>query len=192
MSRRSLLAALLLLTSVIALVPPRVAAQDDNAARRGRKYKPPPDTSHIEVMVFKNSNGKPITNAAVIFHSVLNGKEDGDLEVKTDPDGKASIDVIPTGSTLRLQVFANGYATFADQYEITGAEKHITVHLLRPQAQVSAYVDNTGKESTRQPGVQEPQKPAARADTSKPPATPPQPAPVPPSERNTDTPVTPQ
>ena len=182
----------LVLVSALSLAPLRAVAQDDDAhARRGRKYKPPPETSHIEVMVFKKSNGKPITNAAVIFHSMQNGKDEGNLEVKTDPDGKAAIDVIPTGSTLRLQVFASGYATFADEYEIAGPEKHITVSLLRPQEQVSAYQDNSGKGSTRKPGVQEPVRPAAKTDTSKPPATPPQPAPLPPSERNTTAPVTP-
>ena len=182
----------LVLVSSLALVPRHASAQDDDSrARRGRKYKPPPETSHIEVIVSKKSNGKPITNAAVIFHSIQNGKDEGNLEVKTDPDGKAAIDVIPTGSTLRLQVFASGYATFAEEYEIPGPEKHITVSLLRPQEQVSAYQDNTGKASTRKPGVQEPTKPSAKTDTSKPPATPPQPAPLPPSERNTTAPVTP-
>jgi hypothetical protein len=190
MFRRSLLVLLLVLCSLW-LAPVRAAAQDNNPVRRGRKYKPPPETSHIEVLVLKTSNGKPITNAAVIFHSIMNGKDEGNLEVKSDPDGKATIDVIPTGSTLRLQVFADGFATFAEEYQIAGPEKHIAVHLLRPQEQISAYQDNSGKSSTRKPGVQDPTKPSAKSDTSKPPATPPHPAPLPPSERNTDAPVAP-
>ena len=137
MLRRSL-ASVSLLLCLMSLATAMPAAQDDNPARRGRKYKPPPETSHIEVMVFKDTNGKPITNAAVIFHSIMNGKDEGNLEVKTDPDGKATIDVIPTGSTLRLQVFASGYSTFAEEYHIADPEKHITVRMLRPQAQISA------------------------------------------------------
>ena len=31
--------------------------------------------------------------------------------IKTDPDGKAIIDVIPTGSLVRVQIIANGFAT---------------------------------------------------------------------------------
>jgi hypothetical protein len=60
----------------------------DTPSSRGRKYRPPPDVSHIEVMVIKGSNKKPIANAAVIFHPVKDGREEGNLEVKTDPDGQ--------------------------------------------------------------------------------------------------------
>ncbi len=157
-------------------------------AQRGRKYKPPPDTSHIEVMVTKKSNGKPVSNAAVIFRSTLDGREEGNLEVKTDPEGKATIDIIPTGSTVRVQVIADGFATFAEEYLVKEPSRTIPVEMLRPREQISAYQDNTGKVSERKAGVQEP----AKADTSKQPATPPKPAPVPPSESNTPSPVKPE
>ena len=157
-------------------------------AQRGRKYKPPPDTSHIEVVVTKKSNGKPISNAAVVFRSTLDGREEGNLEVKTDPDGKAMIDIIPTGSTVRVQVIADGFATFAEEYVVKEPSRSIPVAMLRPREQISAYEDNTGKASERKAGVQEPVKP----DTSKQPATPPKPAPVPPSEQNTPSPVKPE
>ena len=156
--------------------------------QRGRKYKPPPDTSHIEVLVTKRSNGKPITNAAVVFRSTLDGRDEGNLEVKTDPEGKAAIDVIPTGSTVRVQVIADGFATYAEEYLVTEASRVIPVAMLRPREQISAYQDNTGKVSQRKMGVQEPAKP----DMNKQPATPPKPAPVPPSESNTPSPVKPE
>ena len=140
-------------------------AQD--APRRGRKYKAPPDTSHIEVLVTRDSNGKPISNAAVIFRATRDGKDDGNLEVKTDPDGKATIDVIQTGSKVQVQVFASGYATFADSYQVDEASRAIHVALERPREQVSAYVDNSGKASSRKAGVQEPEraKPSPSATT---------------------------
>ena len=156
--------------------------------QRGRKYKPPPETSHIEVVVTKKSNGKPISNAAVIFHSTRDGLEEGNLEVKTDPEGKASIDIIPTGSTVRVQVIADGYATYAEEYLVAEASRSIPVVMLRPREQISAYEDNTGKVSQRKSGVQEPAKP----DSNRQPATPPRPAPVPPSESNTPSPVKPE
>ena len=142
----------------------------DAAPHRGRKYKAPPATSHIEVLVTKTSNGKPITNAAVIFRATRNGKDDGNLEVKTDPDGKATIDVIQTGSKVQVQVFANGYATFADSYQVDEASRDIHVTLERPREQVSAYVDNAGKASSRKAGVQEPEpaRPAPSATTLQP------------------------
>ena len=141
--------------------------QDDDAtARRGRKYKAPPVTSHIEVQVVKKFNGKPISNAAVVFNSFLNGKEEGNLEVKTDPEGKAIIDVIPTGSTVRVQVIATGFATYAQEYVVSEPSRQISVALLRPQEQISSYENNEGKAAERKPGVQEPIRP-----TTPPPAT---------------------
>lgn len=163
----------LLLLCLLALSTTLLSAQD-SPQHRGRKYKPPPDVSHIVVQVLKNTNGKPIMNAAVVFNPEKDGRDEGNLEVKTDPDGKAIIDVIPTGSKVRVQIIANGFATFAEDYQIDEASREITVRMLSPQEQISAYENNKGKESTRKPGVQEPAKPApppAKPDAST--ATPP-------------------
>jgi hypothetical protein len=179
------LAVILSLCSLLPLAPSASHAQSDTHTPRGRKYKAPPDTSHIEVLVVKKSNGKPVVNAAVVFHPIdKEGKDQGNMEIKTDPEGKASIDVIPTGSNLRVQVIANGFATYAGDFVISEPSRQISVTLLRPQEQVSAYENNTGKASTRTPGVQETIKP----DTQKQPATPPRPTPPPPS--NTTAPST--
>ena len=56
------------------------------------------------VTVIKATNGKPVENAAVIFHPMKNGKDEGNLELKTNEEGKAIIEVIPIGDTVRLQV----------------------------------------------------------------------------------------
>lgn len=172
----------LCLCSLLAFAPLHLSAQDDAHTRRGRKYKAPADTSHIEVLVVKKSNGKPVVNAAVIFHPIdQQGKDQGNMEVKTDPEGKAALDIIPTGSNVRVQVIANGYATFAQEYLVTEPTRQISVALLRPQEQVSAYEDNSGKASGRKFGIQEPVKP----DTQKQPATPPRPSPPPPPSNTT-------
>ncbi len=156
-----------------------VKAQDQDAPiKRGRKYKAPPATSHIEVTVLKKFNGKPIMNAAVVFNSSMDGKDEGNLEVKTDPDGKATIDVIPTGSTVRVQVIAPGFATFAEEYQVNDPTKEISIAMVRPKEQISSYVNNDGKDASRKPGVQEPIRPttpAAKPASSTPPATPQQP-----------------
>ena len=146
--RRPLLLSALLCSS-LAPLSLHADAQDH---QRGRKYKPPPDTSHIEVEVLRASNGKPISNAAVIFNPEKDGKDEGNLEVKTGPDGKTSIDVIPTGSKVRVQVIADGFATFADDYMIEADKKEISIKMVRPRAQISTYQDNTGKASERKPG----------------------------------------
>jgi hypothetical protein len=159
------------------------APAQDTTPKRGRKYKAPPATSHIEVMVVKGFNGKPISNAAVIFSSTLDGKDQGNLEVKTDPDGKATIDVIPTGSSVRVQVIATGFATYADDYLVSEPSRVISIAMLRPKEQVSSYIDNNGKSSTLKPGVQEPVRPTnpvtAPAKPSTPPPQPPDTTPKP-------------
>jgi hypothetical protein len=153
------------------------------AGQHSRKYKAPPETSRIEIVVTKKSNGKPIANAAVVFNPTKDGKDEGNLEVKTDPEGKAVIDVIPTGSLVRVQIIADGFATFAEDYLVTESSRQIDVVMLRPQEQISAYEDNQGKSSARKAGVQEPTKPTPAAKPgATPPATPPpanaQPAPA--------------
>ena len=147
------------LFSILLASPATLRGQDEPPVKHGRKYKAPPDTSHIEVLVTKHSNGKPIVNAAVVFNPSKDGKDEGNLEVKTDPEGKAVIDVIPTGSTVRIQIIADGFATFADDYVIAEPSRQIAVSMVRPQEQISTYENNKGKASSRPVGVQEPAKP---------------------------------
>jgi hypothetical protein len=170
-SQLALLLCIALVSSLPALVSSLPALAQDAPEKHGRKYKAPPATSHIEVTVLKKYNGKPISNAAVIFDATMDGKDQGNLEVKTDPEGKAIIDVIPTGSTVRVQVIATGYATYAEEYQVTEPSRAITVSMIHPQEQLSSYQDNQGKSATRKPGVQEPvrpTKPAAKPTTPAP------------------------
>jgi hypothetical protein len=118
------------------LAPCLLSAQQEN---RGRKYTPPPATAKITVTVVKATNGKPIENAAVVFHPMKSGKDEGNLELKTNEDGKATIEVIPIGYTVRLQIIADGYQTFGDDYQITTDTKDIQVKLKRPSRQYSIY-----------------------------------------------------
>lgn len=158
MSRRFLLLRLMPVCLTVVLAASGLLAQD-SPVRRGRKYKPPPETSKITVQVSKKFNGKPLMNAAVIFNPFKDGKDIGNLELKTDPDGKATIEIIPTGSLVRVQVIANGFATFAQEYQVDESTRDITIEMVRPREQVSAYKDNTGDSSSRKWGVQEPVRP---------------------------------
>lgn len=135
------------------------SAQD----RRGRKYKAPPPTMKIDLSVVRDSSGKPIPNAAVIFHPVNEkGKEEGALELKTDLDGKAVLDVIPIGSTVRLQIIANGFQTFGHDYVADANAKSIVIRMKRPGEQYSIYKGN----GTGDQGAQ------AQETTTKPESTP--------------------
>ncbi len=113
-------------------------AQDDSSSH-GRKYKAPPPSAHIEVTVLKDFNSKPIDQAHVIFHPIEGDKDKGALEVKTNEDGKAIIDVIPVGDTVTLQVIANGYQTYGQNYKIDKSEMSMEIRLKRPVPQYSTY-----------------------------------------------------
>lgn len=126
-----------LVVAAALLIPSLMCAQEH---RRGRKYKPPPAVSNITVTVTKAFDGKPVENAAVVFHPINDkGKDEGGMELKTDENGKASLNVIPIGDTLLLQVIAPGYQTFGNEYPIKAASKEITVKLRYPAAQYSIY-----------------------------------------------------
>lgn len=146
------------------LIPLSLWAQEKN---RGRKYVPPPPTSKITVTVTKATNGKPVENAAVIFHPIRNGKDEGGLELKTDENGKASLDVIPVGDTLRLQVIATGYQTFGNDYALLGNSKEISVKLRHPARQYSIYQKHTDE----QVGGPTPEEQRAKPKSNEPPGT---------------------
>jgi hypothetical protein len=158
-SRRAIWPQLALVLCIALVSAWSAFGQDDAPVRRGRKYKAPPPTSHIEVQVLKKFNNKPISNAAVVFNTYMDGRPEGSMEVKTDPEGKAVIDVIPTGSTVRVQVIATGFATYAQEYVVSEPTREISIAMIRPQEQISAYENNEGKAAVRKPGVQEPIRP---------------------------------
>jgi hypothetical protein len=135
-------ASLFLIVTTTLLLP----AQQD---RRGRKYKAPPETMKIDISVVRATNGKAIPNAAVIFHPInAKGKDQGAMELKTDLEGKTTLDVIPIGSTVRLQVIANGFQTFGNDYVANADAKSITIKMDRPKSQYSIYKGNaTGDQS---------------------------------------------
>jgi hypothetical protein len=114
------------------------------ADQKQRKYTPPPATATIKVTVLRSTNGKPIPNAAVVFHPMEGDRDKGALELKSDEDGKVTIDVIPIGDTVRLQVIADGWKTYGEDYKIDSNSKEIVVKMKRPGEQYSLYGDGKG------------------------------------------------
>src|SRR6266852_2623215 len=97
----------------------------------------------LNFLVLKDHNGKPVRNASVIMHPVKgNGKQaNTGLELKTDAEGKTSFDGVPYGK-LRVQVIAQGYQTFGDDYSVDKAQMEIVVKMKRPGEQYSIYKDH--------------------------------------------------
>ena len=140
---------------------PFAFAQQD---RRGRKYKAPPATMKVDILVVRATNGKPIPNAAVIFHPVNEkgkiegrdgvedrpGREDGAGCDSDRVDGAAAGDCerLPD---LRQRLFANADA------------KQITIRMKKPGQQYSIYKGNaTGDQSGQA------QETTEKPETSKP------------------------
>ncbi len=92
--------------------------------------------------MLRDVNGKPIENAAVIFHPMEGERDKGNMELKTNEDGKAIIDVIPIGDTVRLQIIANGFQTYGEDYKIDKAAMTMEIRMKRPGEQYSIYKEN--------------------------------------------------
>ena len=133
------------------LLPLALAQQEHH----GRGYKPPPATATVVVTVQKAANEKPMPNASVIFRAMRNDETTANLEMKTDPDGHASLDLLEVGSHVTVQVIAGGYATYASDFDLTPDGKQVLVRLQRPRAQVSVYGQDTDRPAELTPGVQE-------------------------------------
>jgi hypothetical protein len=114
-----------------------LSAQDTD--KRGRKYKAPPVTARVEITILRDFNSKPIENAAVVFHPMEGEKDKGNMELKTNEDGKTVIDVLPMGDTVRLQVIAKGFQTYGQDFKIDKAEMALEIKLKRPGEQYSIY-----------------------------------------------------
>ncbi len=108
-------------------------------------------TAVVNFLVLKQDNGKPVRSAAVIMHPVNpSGKQGrGGLELKTDQEGKSSTEGIPYGK-LRVQVLAQGFQTYGEDFEVNQAKMEITIKLKRPQGQYSIYEDHAKESSPKQ------------------------------------------
>lgn len=107
--------------------------------------------ANLSFVVVKADNGKPVRNAAIVLHPV---KKDGKqaysgLELKTDPDGKASYAGVPFGK-LRIQVLMRGFQTYGEDFEINQPNQEITIKLHRPKPQYSIYDNKPATEEKKQ------------------------------------------
>jgi hypothetical protein len=96
-------------------------------------------TAQVTLTVVRETNGKPVKNAEIVLHPVIDGKqrEEG-LELKTHEDGKAESAGIPYGK-MRIQVIASGFRTYGQDYEIDQPNLEIIIKLQKPTDQFSIY-----------------------------------------------------
>ncbi len=102
----------------------------------------PPEqkASTINIVVVRQSGGKPVKNAEVVLHLLDKEgrmKQDG-LELKTHEDGKADANGIPYGK-VRIQVIAQGFKTWGQDFDVAQPSMDITIKLQKPAGQFSIY-----------------------------------------------------
>jgi hypothetical protein len=116
-------------------------------------------TSWLNFVVLKDDNGKPVRNAAVIMHpvSVKGKQEQGGMELKTDADGKCDYNGIPYG-VLRVQVLAQGFQTYGEDFNIEKPKTELTIKLKRPQHQFSIYDNHPSNTDASKPNSSPDQK----------------------------------
>lgn len=116
--------------------------------------------SLLSFVIVKDYNGKPLRNASVIMHPVKgNGKQArSGLELKTDAEGKTSFDGVPYGK-LRIQIIAQGYQTYGDDYSVDKPQMEIVVKMKRPGEQYSIYEDHPGPKPEQKPETKKDEKP---------------------------------
>jgi len=109
----------------------RAFAQDDEGP-----------SASVQFVVTNEASGKPVRNAQVVLHPMnRKGKMTGEMELKTDADGKTSVDGVPYGR-VEVQVLAPGFQTYGADYEVKQAAVEITVKLKKPAGQYSVYGDD--------------------------------------------------
>jgi hypothetical protein len=112
------------------------------AAVAGKKKTPDQElkTASVNMIVIRNSSGKPVKNAEVVIHLIDNhgnAKQEG-LELKTHDDGKAEANGIPYGK-VRIQVIAPGFRTYGEDFSINQPNLEVTIKLQKPAEQLSIY-----------------------------------------------------
>ena len=98
----------------------------------------------VTVTVLRAADGKPLKNAAVVFHPTPWGiTQEGNMELKTNDEGVGEDHHhARRGPQVLVQVIMQGYRTFGQKYDVPGAEKAITIKLLPPDQQYSIYTKN--------------------------------------------------
>jgi hypothetical protein len=132
------------LVALLGLIVVLVSASAQSTDKRGRKYKSPPPTARLEVTVLRDVDARPIENAAIVFHPMVNGKDEGNMELKSNEDGKCVIDVLPLGNMVRLQIIAKGFQTYGQDYKIDKDTMALEVRMKRPGEQYSIYKHHDG------------------------------------------------
>lgn len=109
-----------------------------NATTRAEQ-KSSAQSAELHFLVLKQETGKPIRNASVVLHRLdKEGRQKDTLELKTDNEGRASLDGIGYGR-VRVQVIVHGLQTFGEDYDVVQPRMDFKIELKPPKQQFSIY-----------------------------------------------------
>lgn len=122
------------------LIAVSVAMITLSAFAQKEHHKEERKTAQLNFVVVRESNGKPVRNAEIVLHLLdKDGKQKQEsLELKTHEDGKAETTGIPYGK-VRIQVIAQGFRTYGEDYDIKDASLDVTIKMQKPADQFSIY-----------------------------------------------------
>lgn len=115
------------------------------------------DYTEVKLVVTDSDKGHPVPKAAITLtfvrgKNIIGKKDRAQWDVKTDSHGMVTVPFIPRGK-MKVVVFAKGYQTFGDEFEIAGEEQTIPVKLVLPHGQYSVH------DGAVEPEAKKPEKP---------------------------------
>ena len=111
------------------------------------------DTSEVRLMVRDNA-GSPIRDAKVVMHVMKRGADQGELEVRTDQDGKVEQDIIPIGNLVKLEIQAPGFQAYSTDYQVNALVKNLVVRLKQQPVLQAAVADRPEEVAKNAPPAQ--------------------------------------
>jgi hypothetical protein len=109
-------------------------AQEKPQPAGDSKHAHPQVGNRLTIMVTGGEKDQPVANASVYVKFSEPGKlkdKQYALDVKTNPDGVAHVPEAPVGKVL-IQVVAEGWKTFGQEYELAETNQTIRIHLEKP------------------------------------------------------------
>ncbi len=85
----------------------------------------------------------------MIFHPLVDGHDNGNMELKTNDEGKAVIDLLETGTNVRVQIVAAGFQTYGEDYKVDKDNMAIEVKLKRPTRAIFHLQERRGRQEVR-------------------------------------------
>ena len=107
----------------------------------GRLAAQKEESSRLTLQVL-NPSKQPVADAHVVVRfteeRLLRRDKRVSWEAKTNRKGVVVLNDVPWG-TVKVQIIAKGFQTYGDQHELRRSEEELTIQLLPPKGQVSAY-----------------------------------------------------